>query len=101
DLAATRQGRSPAFATTLKGANRRPRRHALLGATGPQSALGVLPGPEDTPAGARTTFPMSWRIGEVWLDTDLLWFRDQPRTPFAAPAPTARGAGALPEPPRL
>jgi hypothetical protein len=44
---------------------------------------------------------MSWRIGEVWLDTDLLWFRDQPRTPFGAPAPTAGGAVALPEFPRF
>jgi murein endopeptidase len=27
---------------------------------------------------------MSWRVGEVWLDTDVLWFREQPRRPFAA-----------------
>jgi hypothetical protein len=27
---------------------------------------------------------MGWRPDEVWLDTDLLWFREQPREPFAA-----------------
>jgi len=37
---------------------------------------------------------MAWRLGEVWLDADLLWFREQPRTPFgglavAMPAGTA------------
>ena len=25
---------------------------------------------------------MGWRFGEVWLDTDMLWFREQPRHPF-------------------
>ena len=27
---------------------------------------------------------MGWRSDEVWLDTDLLWFREQPLKPFAA-----------------
>ena len=27
---------------------------------------------------------MAWRSDEVWLDTDVLWFREQPRLPFAA-----------------
>jgi murein endopeptidase len=26
---------------------------------------------------------MGWRLDEVWLDTDVLWFREQPRKPFA------------------
>jgi murein endopeptidase len=51
-------------------------------------------GPEDTLAAARTRFPMSWRLGEVWLDTDPLWS-------FGAPAQTAGGAVALPELPRF
>ena len=25
---------------------------------------------------------MGWRVDEVWLDTDVLWFREQPRRPF-------------------
>jgi hypothetical protein len=29
---------------------------------------------------------MSWRYDEVWLDTDLHWFRDQQRRPFATVA---------------
>jgi hypothetical protein len=37
--------------------------------------------------------PMGWRSGEVWLDADLLWFREQ----GLAPA----GAVALPELPRF
>jgi hypothetical protein len=36
---------------------------------------------------------VAWRIGEVWLDTDLLWFREQ----ALAPA----GAVGLPELPRF
>jgi hypothetical protein len=36
---------------------------------------------------------MAWRIGEVWLDTDVLWFRE----PAFAPA----GGAALPELPRF
>ncbi len=27
---------------------------------------------------------MGWRCDEVWLDPDVLWFREQPRKPFAA-----------------
>ncbi len=27
---------------------------------------------------------MSWRRDEVWFETDVLWFREQPRQPFAA-----------------
>jgi Penicillin-insensitive murein endopeptidase len=33
---------------------------------------------------------MAWRLDEVWLDTDLLWFREQPRRPYgglALPVP--------------
>src|SRR4029079_1962170 len=26
---------------------------------------------------------MAWRVDEVWLDADLLWFREERRTPFA------------------
>ena len=63
--------------------------------------LGSRGTPEDTPAATRTTFPMSWRLGEVWLDTNVLWFREQPRTRFGAPAPAAGGAVALPELPRF
>jgi Penicillin-insensitive murein endopeptidase len=37
---------------------------------------------------------MAWRSGELWLDTDLLWFREQ-----LVPAPA--GAAALPELPRF
>jgi hypothetical protein len=44
---------------------------------------------------------MGWRSGEVWLDTDVLWFRDKPRGPgglaLAVPAP----AFELPELPRF
>jgi Penicillin-insensitive murein endopeptidase len=25
---------------------------------------------------------MGWRVDEVWLDTDVLWFREQPRTQY-------------------
>ena len=44
---------------------------------------------------------MSWRCNEVWLDTDLLWFREQPRRPFAAlalaaPAFAAHGSEPFP-----
>ena len=63
--------------------------------------LGSRGTPEDTAAATRTTFPMSWRLGEVWLDTNVLWFREQPRTRFGAPAPAAGGAVALPELPRF
>ena len=27
---------------------------------------------------------MGWRRDEVWFDPDVLWFREQPRTPFGA-----------------
>ena len=27
---------------------------------------------------------MGWRCDEVWLETDVLWFREQPRKPFTA-----------------
>ncbi len=39
---------------------------------------------------------MSWRSGEVWLETDVLWFREQ-----AAAAATAANAFVLPELPRF
>jgi murein endopeptidase len=29
---------------------------------------------------------MGWRRDEVWFDTDVLWFREQPRRPFGANA---------------
>ena len=29
---------------------------------------------------------MAWRVDEVWLDADLLWFREEQRTPFGAAA---------------
>jgi hypothetical protein len=35
---------------------------------------------------------MSWRLGEVWLDTDLLWFREEPRVPLGGGAVSARAA---------
>ena len=31
---------------------------------------------------------MGWRVDEVWLDTDVLWFREQPRKPFGGLALT-------------
>jgi hypothetical protein len=37
---------------------------------------------------------MGWRLGEVWLDTDLLWFSEEPRTRFAGlalPLPAVAG----------
>jgi hypothetical protein len=30
---------------------------------------------------------MGWQLGEVWLDTEVLWFREQPRTPFGLALP--------------
>jgi murein endopeptidase len=58
--------------------------------------------PKDTLAAARTTFPMSWRLGEVWLDTNVLWFREQAPPRLGAPARAAAGgAVALPELPRF
>jgi Penicillin-insensitive murein endopeptidase len=44
---------------------------------------------------------MGWRLNEVWLDTDVLWFREQPRRPFAGlapPAPAFAGDGLEPAP---
>lgn len=31
---------------------------------------------------------MAWRVDEVWLDAELLWFREERRTPFGAAALT-------------
>ena len=40
---------------------------------------------------------MGWRRGEVWLDTEVLWFREGPGTPaFAGFAPAAIPAPASP-----
>ena len=39
---------------------------------------------------------MGWRSGEVWLETDVLWFREQ-----AAAAAAAANASVLPELPRF
>jgi hypothetical protein len=38
---------------------------------------------------------MGWRVDEVWFDVDVLWFREQPRRPFAglAAAPAFAGDG--------
>ena len=43
---------------------------------------------------------MGWRRDEVWLDAEVLWFREQPRQPFAAlalelPAFATRSSRAL------
>jgi hypothetical protein len=38
---------------------------------------------------------MGWRWNEVWLDTDVLWFREQPRGPVAALALGGALPGAL------
>ena len=40
---------------------------------------------------------MGWRVDEVWLDTDLLWFREEPQRSFGpiALAIPAFVAGAL------
>jgi hypothetical protein len=42
---------------------------------------------------------MAWRIGEVWLDAELFWFRDQRQA--AAGAPALAVAGAAVELPRF
>ena len=44
---------------------------------------------------------MSWRFGEVWLETEMLWFRDQSQTHFRGLSPAAGGAVAFPELPRF
>ncbi len=38
---------------------------------------------------------MSWRSGEVWLDTDVLWFREQQRAPFVVPPLDAPALGLV------
>ena len=35
---------------------------------------------------------MAWRIGELWLDADVLWFREQPGGPRGTPAWAVAGA---------
>lgn len=35
---------------------------------------------------------MAWRIGELWLDTDVLWFRERPSGPRGTPAFAIAGA---------
>jgi murein endopeptidase len=37
---------------------------------------------------------MGWRSDEVWLETELLWFREQPRMPFGLAALTAPAGAA-------
>ena len=48
---------------------------------------------------------MGWRSGEVWLETDVLWFREQPRGPgglaLAASLLLAVATGSLLSPPPL
>ncbi len=44
--------------------------------------------PEERTASERTTSFMGWRVDEVWLDADVLWFREQPRGPTAGLALT-------------
>jgi murein endopeptidase len=40
---------------------------------------------------------MGWRSDEVWLETDVLWFREQPRKPFvASPVPAFATNGLEP-----
>lgn len=44
---------------------------------------------------------MGWRSDEVWLDTDVLWFREQPRRPFGEltlAVPAFAGYGVEPFP---
>ena len=38
---------------------------------------------------------MGWRCDEVWLETDVLWFREQPRIPFVSLAVTAFSTNVL------
>ena len=38
---------------------------------------------------------MSWRFDEVWLDTDVLWFREQPQPSGAAAVALPPGATDL------
>jgi hypothetical protein len=39
---------------------------------------------------------MAWRLDEVWLDTEVLWFREQPRRHFGALVPAGADAFELP-----
>ena len=53
---------------------------------------------DTSPSGREGRLSMGWRFGEVWLETDVLWFREQPRRPFAelalaVPAVAADGLG--------
>jgi penicillin-insensitive murein endopeptidase len=44
---------------------------------------------------------VAWRTDEVWLDTEVLWFREQPRRPFGAitlPQPALAGDALEPAP---
>ena len=38
--------------------------------------------PEDTDGASEGRVSMAWLRDEVWFDTDVLWFREQPRKPF-------------------
>ena len=40
---------------------------------------------------------MGWRSDEVWLDTEVLWFREQPVRRFVAPALASAGVAGLPD----
>ena len=40
---------------------------------------------------------MAWRRGEVWFDTDVLWFREQSAGPFGRLALAGADALVLPE----
>ncbi len=44
---------------------------------------------------------MGWRSGEVWLETDVLWFREQPRGPGGLALAASANAFELPELPRF
>src|SRR6188508_1555964 len=47
----------------------------------------VVPYPRRTPCtSGEGRHSMAWRVDEVWLDADLLWFREERRTPFGAAA---------------
>ena len=52
---------------------------------------GCLGRPEDTqaPSGEGRSF-MGWQANEVWFDTDVRWFREQPRKPFGRSQWTCR-----------
>ena len=44
---------------------------------------------------------MAWRDGEVWLDADLLWFREQQQGALGVPSLALAGAAARFDPPRF